>query len=83
MKFHKMQLTVPKKCAIIIKNVTFCLLFYATSTMLQQNRKELNMATETKESQEKKNFASRFFGEFKEFIAKGNVLDMGSRCCCR
>lgn len=34
------------------------------------------MATETKEPQKKKNFISRFFGEFKEFIAKGNVLDM-------
>ena len=34
------------------------------------------MATETKESQKKKNFAVRFFGEFKEFIARGNVLDM-------
>ena len=34
------------------------------------------MATETKEPQKKKNFVSRFFGEFKEFIAKGNVLDM-------
>ena len=34
------------------------------------------MATETKDPQKKSNAISRFFGEFKEFISKGNVLDM-------
>ena len=34
------------------------------------------MATETKDPQKKSNAITRFFGEFKEFISKGNVLDM-------
>ena len=42
----------------------------------QQNRKDKKMATETKDPQKKSNAITRFFGEFKEFISKGNVLDM-------
>ena len=42
----------------------------------QQNRKDKKMATETKDPQKKPNAISRFLGEFKEFISKGNVLDM-------
>ena len=34
------------------------------------------MATETKDPQKKSNAITRFLGEFKEFISKGNVLDM-------
>ena len=34
------------------------------------------MATETKDPQKKSNATTRFLGEFKEFISKGNVLDM-------
>lgn len=34
------------------------------------------MATETKDPQKKSNAITRFFEEFKEFISKGNVLDM-------
>ena len=60
---------------IIIKNQGFCLqlfLFFTT----QQNRKDKKMATETKDPQKKSNAITRFLGEFKEFISKGNVLDM-------
>ena len=42
----------------------------------QQNRKDKKMATETKDPQKKSNAITRFLGEFKEFISKGNVLDM-------
>lgn len=34
------------------------------------------MATETKDPQKKSNAITRFLREFKEFISKGNVLDM-------
>ena len=36
------------------------------------------MATETKDPQKKSNAITRFLGEFKEFISKGNVLDMAA-----